>query len=109
RRPLIDGEKRLLWLSFALIASLMMLVPNMVTSQTVEDSSLGITAAILPPETYWVGMAAALVGIVLMVIADRRVAARTGSGLDPRARLLWLANFVWFVVPNLRVPGLPSL
>lgn len=108
-RPLNDTEKRLLWLSFTLTAALMMLMPNIFGGDGVSASVTGYNVgAFLPDSAYLVGVGIVLAGTILVVVADRRVAQRTGVGLDRRARLLWVTNFVWFVLPNVWLPGAPT-
>jgi hypothetical protein len=109
-RPLDATEKWILWLSFASIAGFMMIMINISDAYTVPGSTLSIgnMGALFPRSAYWIGVGLAAAGTVLGAVADRRVAQRTGSGLDARARLLWITNFAWFVLPNVWLPGEPS-
>jgi hypothetical protein len=107
-RPLIDREKRLLWLSFALTAALMILMPNLAEGDGVPSGLAGYANAFLPAWTYSVGLAMVGAGVVLAIVTERRVIRRTGSGLDSRVRLLWITNFAWFVLPNVWLPGAPT-
>jgi hypothetical protein len=59
----------------------------------------------LPPFTYYIGLGFVAVSLGLVWLADRRLRRRTRRGMDGIVWLLFFVNFLWFVVPNLRLSG----
>jgi len=106
-RPLNAGEKGLLRLSFVGVAVYMMCSLNMMAAETVEGAAPGFdrVEAILPRGAYPLALVVLAASVAAFVVADRRVRARTTRGFDSTVWTLALTNFIWFVVPNVWLPG----
>jgi hypothetical protein len=109
-RPLDPGEKRLLRFSFLGIGGFMMLMANTLVAES-NEGLVGVPASRyvaqggLPPFTYYIGLGLVAVSLGLVWLADRRLRRRTRRGMDGIVWLLFFVNFLWFVVPNLRLSG----
>ncbi len=117
-RPLADGEKKLVQGAFLGIGVFMMLMANTegadpaTAARVVGLSENGgyVPVAGFPPWMYPVGLVLVAVSVGAYVLAERRLAARTGKGFEKMVLLLFLTNIAWFVVPNLKdLSGAPLL
>ena len=108
-RPLVDDEKRLLKVGFVGVALFLILTLN-ASSLDPRASGQGpmMLSPILPEWTYLIALASAAVGIGASVLSYSKVRSRTGQGWDRMVTILLVANFVWFVVPNVWIPGMPK-
>ena len=102
-RPLSAREKVPLKASFVGIAVYAMISINMLNAETIAGGPKVV--ALLPRSIYPLAVAIAMASVALFVLADRRLAARTGGGFDRAVWLLAVTNVVWFVVPNIWLPG----
>jgi len=105
-KPLANGEKRLLEVSFVAQAAFMIVTLN---ASSLDPSAAGtgevLLPAILPSWTYTLALAFAGVSVVAALLGFARHKARTGRGWSFMVTLLLVVSFVWFVVPNVWVPG----
>lgn len=104
--PLVEGEKNLLKAGFVGVALFMIVTLN---ASSLDPRAGGegsvLLMPILPPWTYLVALACAAAGVAASIAAYARVRARTGKGWDRMVTILLVVNFVWFVVPNVWIPG----
>jgi hypothetical protein len=108
-RPLDQGEKRLLRFAFLGVGGFMMILANTFASDAQGiigiPPSAYISQAGLPPESYYGALGLVVASLWAAGLAERRVRQRTGRGMDGIVWLLLAVNVLWFVVPNLRLPG----
>lgn len=109
-RALEPLEKRALQLGFLGVGAFIMIIVNMTDGPAAAAAYTAAGAAPpgLPPGAYWVALGLAAAGAALYLISEAMLRRRTGRGFDGAVRLLFLTNLVWFVLPNLRVPGSAS-
>jgi hypothetical protein len=109
-RALAQLEKRGLQIAFVAMALHLIIVLN-AEGNLGSDAAFGLrggataTRALLPAWTYGIGVAAVVIGLAAYVLVERAHRRRTGHGLREASRLLFAANFVWFVVPFVQLPG----
>ncbi len=111
-RPLEPGEKRLLRFSFLAVGGFMMIMANTVTGD--DQGIVGIPPSAyiaqggLPPSSYHGALVLVAAGLIAAWVVNRKVRRRTSRGMDAIVWLLLAVNVLWFVVPNLRLPGNPG-
>lgn len=110
KQPLDDREKRALQFGFIAVSLHLLVLLNMDQGLGTEDAFGVIGGALLagpllPASLYPIALVPLAIGIVLHVLVERWHYARTRKELVPMARLLVATNFVWFVLPYLRMPG----
>jgi hypothetical protein len=107
RRPLVPREKRALQVGFVAVAVHLMVLINMFRGLGTENmfGSVSAGGGLLPSSAYPFAAASALVGVIAYVLAEVLHKARTDHGLGTPARVLFAANFVWFVLPFVHLPG----
>mgnify|MGYP000852628910 CR=1 FL=1 len=110
KAPLAPREKRALQVGFVSVALHLMLLINTYKGLGSENVFGAATIArgamtLLPSNAYPFAVAAAVVGVASFALAESWHKQRTGHGLKTSARLLFLTNFVWFVVPFIHLPG----
>jgi hypothetical protein len=106
-RPLTPLEKVPLRASFVGIAIYMMISLNMMTAETVYGATPGFQQidAILPRAIYPAALVVLVASLAAFALANHRLRLRTARGFDLAVWTLALANFVWFVIPNVWLPG----
>lgn len=110
KQALSDREKRALQLGFIAVSLHLLLLLNMNRGLGSEDA-FGIVGGallagpLLPSTLYPLVLVPVAIGVALHLLAEKWHRDRTGQGLVPMARVLVATNFVWFVVPYLRLPG----
>ncbi len=105
-KPLAAGEKSLLQAAFVAQALFMIVTLNASSlDPSATQNGTVLLHPILPSWTYLVALAFAIAGIVVSLIAYARHRARTGEAWSFMVTLLLVVNFVWFVVPNVWIPG----
>lgn len=112
-RPLAEREKRPLQAGFLGIGVFMMLMANTVGGDPAaaarvvglgEDGG-AVPIAAFPDWIYLPALGLVLASVGAAILAERRLAARSGRGFEPVVWLLFATNVAWFVVPHLRIPG----
>lgn len=109
KRALAPLEKRAVQVGFVAVALYIMLLLN--TRQGLGgDAVFGATRGaafdwMLPASAYPLAVAVAAIGVVSYGVGEWMVQKRTGAGLGREARLLFAANFAWFVLPYVHLPG----
>lgn len=99
-------EKRLLVTAFVLQAAFSIIT---LSAASLDPTATGTGDLVLPPllSSSWYAVAVlcvvASLALFALVVAEHR--RRTGAGLHPMVLLLFTVSFVWFVVPNLWLPG----
>lgn len=107
---LAPREKRTLQVGFIASCMHLMIVLNMQNGLG-SGSAFGVrggdaaVGVLLPASAYPLAAAAALIGIVAYVLAERMHFVRTEKGFALPARMLFVAHLFWFVVPFARLPG----
>lgn len=110
KRALAPTEKRAVQVGFVAVALYIMLLLNMqhglgdgtVFAGASRGSAFGL---MLPAAAYPFAVAVAAIGVVAYAIGEALHKKRTGAGLGREARLLFAANFAWFVLPYVHLPG----
>jgi hypothetical protein len=106
-RPLLPQEKRPLQASFIGVAIYMMIAFNMIDGETIAGAApdYRVIAAVLPDAMYPLALAVLGASVAAFVLGNARLRARSGRGFDRSVWLLAVTNGVWFVVPNIWLPG----
>lgn len=105
-KPLAAGEKNLLLVAFVAQAAFMMITLNAsYLDPSAEGTGEVVLRPILPAWTYVPALLCAGGSIVASIVAHARHKARTGEGFSFMVPLLLVVSFVWFVVPNVWIPG----
>jgi hypothetical protein len=110
KRALDPKEKRALQVGFVAVGLHLMLLINTYQGLGTDDM-LGVVGGVksdlslIPLSWYPLSAACALFGVGAYVLAEIWHARRTGHGIGLPARLLFLTNFIWFVVPFVHLPG----
>ena len=106
-RPLEPAAKRLAQLAFLAAGAFLMIVVNTRGAGPVPEGGWAavLPHGVLPPGAYAAALAAGAVSLASYAAAEIVSRRRAGRGLEGTTRLLYLTSLVWFVVPNLRLPG----
>lgn len=108
-KPLVEGEKTLLKAGFVGVALFMIVTLN---ASSLDPRAAGqgtvLLQPILPSWTYVVALGCAAFGVAASLASYAKVRARTGAGWDSMVTILLVVNFVWFVVPNVWIPGMTN-
>lgn len=109
KRPLAPIEKRAVQIGFVGVALYIMLLLNM-RGGLGGDAVFGATRGaafnwMLPASAYSLAVAVAAIGVGAYAAGEVLHKKRTGAGFGREARLLFAANFAWFVLPYVHLPG----
>jgi hypothetical protein len=79
----------------------------MTTAETVLGATPGFQTvdAILPRGVYPAALVVLAASVAAFALANHRLRLRTKRGFDSAVWTLALVNFVWFVIPNVWLPG----
>lgn len=110
RRPLAPREKRALQVGFVAVALHIMLLLNMKHGLGATEIAFGAKRAdafesLLPYSAHPLAVGAVALGLGAFALSEVWHRRRTGSGLSREARTLFVANFSWFVLPYVHLPG----
>ena len=110
KRALDPREKRALQVGFVAVGLHLMLLINTYQGLGTDDmlgvaSGLKDDLSLIPLSWYPLSAACAIFGVGAYALGEVWHKRRTGGGLGLPARLLFLTNFIWFVVPFVHLPG----